>query len=224
MAGTRAYHHSDPHISGAGLGVAELWERLDALRPTLREMWLFSVSGGETSGLQQSSLDPRALLRPLSPSFPHPSLPKEKEGQTGFLIWLAGAWMSFGNPSGDSEWGETDLSRSPTKNAWGRGAGEDFFFPFFLSLNSRTADWFRSCKWKALDFSIRHSHLRASCHPLCAASLNDVAHVLGTKRYQRAIYNAASYFLFPGLFVVFSELAKVHEKTQKEKFNTAELK
>lgn len=35
----QAYHHSDPHISGPGLGVGALWERLDALRPTLREMW-----------------------------------------------------------------------------------------------------------------------------------------------------------------------------------------
>lgn len=37
----QAYHHSDPDISGEGLGVGVLWECLDALRPTLREMWLF---------------------------------------------------------------------------------------------------------------------------------------------------------------------------------------
>lgn len=88
-----AYHHSDPHISGKGLGVGVLWEgvlweRLGALQPTVREMWLFSLSEGDTSDLKQSSLDSWALpcLAPLSLSFPHSLHPKEKEGETGLLI------------------------------------------------------------------------------------------------------------------------------------------
>lgn len=79
----------------------------------------------------------------------------------------------------------------PGLNRTQHGAGEmeRIFFFFFLSFNSRTTDRFMSCKWKELDFSIRHSHLRASCHPLCAASLKDATHVLGTKTYYGALYS-----------------------------------
>lgn len=95
----RAYHHSDPHISSKGPGWECYGNALNALlSPTLREMWLFSVSGRETSDLKQSSWILGPGPAPLALSFPHPSLTKEKEGQTGLLIWLVWGWTSLGNP------------------------------------------------------------------------------------------------------------------------------
>lgn len=157
-----AYHHSDPHISSKGPGVGVLWERLNALRPTLREMWLFSVSGRETSDLKQSSLDPWTWTRPLALSFPHPSLTKEKEGQTGLLIWLVWGWMSSGNPFCERERGKMVSGLSWTKNAWGCGGGEDFSFSLFKQQNNRSV---YELQMEGLDFSIRHSHLRACVTP-----------------------------------------------------------
>lgn len=131
-----------------------LWERLDALRPTLREMWLFSVSGGKTSDLEQSS----RILGPCPTLFPYPSCVsvfcpqiRRKEKQD---FEFGQPMPVFGNLFGERVRGDIDSRLSSVKM---HGALEMETPP-----PSRTIIWLMSCKWKALDFSIRNFHLRPS--------------------------------------------------------------